>query len=88
MFTKKPPVQSPVTKRPSMGRAVLVKGTGLLIDEDALLGGQDAGAQSEAIEGRLANLAEIVGGLAEVLVVLLVKELVVARDGGEEVFHI
>ena len=51
---------------------------------NALLSGQQRGTQPAAVEGSGADGAEAVSGLAEVLVVLLVVELVVALHGGKE----
>ena len=45
------------------GLTVLVNGLGFLVDKDALLGGQQAGAQPEAIEGSLLDLGQVIGQL-------------------------
>ena len=66
------------------GLVVGVQSLTLFVDGDALLGGQQRGTQPAAVEGSSADGAQTVSGLAEVLVVLLIVQLVVALHGGKE----
>ena len=66
------------------GLVIVVQSLTLFVDGNALLSGQQRGTQPAAVEGSGADGAEAVSGLAEVLVVLLVVELVVALHGGKE----
>ena len=56
----------------------------LLVDAQAVDGGQEAAAVPAAEEGRVAQLGEAVGLLAEVGVLLGVVQVVVVRDLGQE----
>ena len=66
------------------GLIVGVQSLTLFVDGDALLGGQQGSTQPAAVEGRGANGAQAVSGLAEVLIVLLIVQLVVALHGSKE----
>ena len=61
------------------GLVVGVQSLTLFVDGDALLSGQQGSTQPAAVEGRGANGAQAVSGLAEVLIVLLIVQLIVAR---------
>ena len=66
------------------GLVVGIQSLTLVVDGDALLGGQQRGTQPAAVEGSGADGAQTVSGLAEVLVVLLVVQLIVTVNGSEE----
>ena len=67
------------------GLVVVVQRLTLFVDGNALLGGQQRGTQPAAVEGSGADGAQAACRLAEVLVVLLVVQLVVAGNGGYKV---
>ena len=62
------------------GLVVVVQRLTLFVDGNALLGGQQRGTQPIAVEGSGADGAQAVSRLAEVLVVLLVVQLVIAKN--------
>ena len=66
------------------GLVVGVQSLSLFVDGNALLGGQQRSTQPAAVEGRGADGAQTVSGLAEVLVVLLIVQLIVALHGSKE----
>ena len=66
------------------GLVVVVQRLTLFVDGNALLGGQQRGTQPAAVEGRSADGAQTVSGLAEILVVLLVVQLIVTFHGSKE----
>ena len=66
------------------GLVVGVQSLSLFVDGNALLGGQQRSTQPAAVEGRGADGAQTVSRLAEVLIVLLVVQLVVALHGSKE----
>ncbi len=63
---------------------VVIQRLTFFVDGNALLGAQQRGTQPAAIERGLADRAQAVSGLAEVLIVLLVIQLVVAVHGCQE----
>ena len=66
------------------GLIVGVQSLTLFVDGDALLSGQQGSTQPAAVEGSGADGAQAVSGLAEVLVVLLIVQLIVALHGSKE----
>ena len=63
---------------------VAVLGLAILGDGDALHTAQQRGTQPAAVEGSGADGAQTISGLAEVLVVLLVVQLIVAVNSSKE----
>ena len=63
---------------------VVVQSLTLVVDGNALLGTQQGGTQPAAVEGSGADGAQTISGLAEILVVLLVVQLVVTLNGSKE----
>ena len=66
------------------GLVVGIQSLTLVVDGNALLGGQQRGTQPAAVEGSGADGAQTISRLAEILVVLLVVQLVVTLNGSEE----
>ena len=66
------------------GLVIVVQSLTLFVDGNALLSGQQRGTQPAAVEGSGADGAQTISGLAEILVVLLVVQLVVTLNGSKE----